>query len=159
MLPLRPYSRDDLRAVLDLNRLEEHATSPLDEAKLAAMIEMAFAAILLPEAAGFLIAFDQSASYDSVNFQWFGMKLARFVYVDRVVVAAHARGKGAARCLYDNLYDLARRQAHDRIVCEVNYDPPNPASEEFHQRQGFQEIGRAYLGGSGKGVRYLEKKL
>jgi hypothetical protein len=38
------------------------------------------------------LAFDQHARYDSPNFLWFGARYPRFVYVDRIVVAASARG-------------------------------------------------------------------
>jgi predicted GNAT superfamily acetyltransferase len=30
-------------------------------------------------------------------------------------------------------------------MCEVNATPPNPASDAFHARLGFEEIGAAHL--------------
>ncbi len=41
-----------------------------------------------------LLAFDQAADYDSPNFLWFRERFPRFVYVDRIVVAGEARGRG-----------------------------------------------------------------
>jgi predicted GNAT superfamily acetyltransferase len=41
----------------------------------------------------------------------------------------------------------------------VNYEPPNPASEAFHTRLGFVEVGRATLPDRGKSVRYLKRDL
>jgi predicted GNAT superfamily acetyltransferase len=42
----------------------------------------------------FLLALDQDADYDSPNFRWFSARYPRFVYVDRIVVASAARGRG-----------------------------------------------------------------
>ncbi len=41
----------------------------------------------------------RAASYDSVNYRWFAERYERFLYVDRVVVAAaqHGRGFGLAQ--------------------------------------------------------------
>ena len=61
--------------------------------------------------------------------------------------------------LYRELFDRARAAGHDRIVCEVNLDPPNPGSDAFHAKMGFAEVGRAELEPGGKLVRYYEKLL
>ncbi len=34
-----------------------------------------------------------------------------------------------------------RAASHARMVCEVNIDPPNPASLAFHLGRGYVEIG------------------
>src|SRR4029077_11962843 len=97
-----------------------------DDAKLRKLVAIAF----LAERAGFadalLIAFDQDAHYDSGNFLWFRSRYARFVYVDRVVTAPEARGRRLASTLYSRLIERAVAANHERIVCEVNVDPPNP---------------------------------
>lgn len=49
---------------------------------------------------------------------------------------------------------LALNNAHPVVCCDVNLDPPNPASDSFHAGFGFAEVGRARLA-SGKQVRYL----
>ncbi|TIV68514.1 MAG: GNAT family N-acetyltransferase, partial [Mesorhizobium sp.] len=76
------------------------------------------------------------------------------VYVDRVVVAAAARGRGHARRLYEDLFEQARRAGHTMVTCEVNADPPNPASDAFHAALGFGEVGDAVMHGGKKSVRY-----
>ena len=152
-----PITADDFAWVLDLNRLNEVATSPLDEAKLAGMIAASFVAVALPQAA-FLISFDQDSAYDSPNFLWFRERLPRFVYVDRIVVSEQERGAGMARAFYEGLFDAARDAKHDCVVCEVNFDPPNPASDAFHAKLGFAQMGEARLE-NGKGVRYLKRDL
>ncbi|HEY3677565.1 MAG TPA: GNAT family N-acetyltransferase, partial [Bradyrhizobium sp.] len=97
----------------------------------------------------------QDANYDSPNFLWFRERYTRFVYVDRIVVAASARGRGCARRLYQDLFEQSRRAGHERVVCEVNSDPPNPESDAFHAALGFVEVGSASIHGGTKTVRYL----
>lgn len=45
------------------------------------------------------------------------------------------------------------------VCCEVNSDPPNPASDAFHARLGFAEVGAAAIHGGAKSVRYLARPL
>lgn len=131
--------------------------SPLSLETFARLTDMAFHARQVGEADAFLIALDQDAAYDNPNFRWMRSWFDRFVYVDRVVVATHARGRGLARTLYEDLFAAARAAGHTRIVCEVNSDPPNPASDAFHARLGFAEVGSAVLPGGAKTVRYLSR--
>ncbi len=149
----------DLERLLALNN--EHATelSWLTRERLAQLIERAFLFRVSGDADAFLLAFDQDADYDSPNFLWFRARHRRFVYVDRIVVAPRARGRGLARRLYDILFDAAREAGHERIVCEVNTDPPNPASQAFHAALGFDEVGTAKLAAGAKTVRYLARQL
>jgi uncharacterized protein len=148
-----------LDEILALNTAHESETSPLNRAELCEMLGNAFHSAC--EGAGrdgFLIAFDQDGSYDSVNFLWFKARFERFVYVDRIIIAPHARGRGLARTCYEGLFDRARAARHSRVVCEINLEPPNPGSIAFHAALGFTEIGRGMLGG-GKVVSYQEMRL
>ena len=57
-----------------------------------------------------------------------------------------------------------RAAGHERVVCEVNADPPNPVSDAFHAALGFAEVGSARLSGTplssmGKTVRYFSRPL
>ncbi|TQF83151.1 GNAT family N-acetyltransferase [Elioraea sp. Yellowstone] len=157
--PIRPIHSGDLDAVLRLNRAHEVELSSLTRDRLAALTGMAFAAWVVPPAEAFLIAFDQDTAYDSSNFRWFKERFERFVYVDRIVVAASARGRGLARALYARIFAEARACGHDAVVAEVNSDPPNPASDAFHAALGFAPIGSAALADRGKTVTYLVKRL
>jgi hypothetical protein len=148
----------DLSAALALNAAHVTETSSLDEAALRRMLGEAFRAVTIDGGGALLVAFEQSAVYDSPNFAWFKTRFARFVYVDRIVVAARSRGRGLAGALYRDLFDAARAAGHTRVVCEVNVDPPNPASDAFHERQNFAEVGRAKLA-NGKTVRYLSRAI
>jgi predicted GNAT superfamily acetyltransferase len=145
-------------AVLDLNNAHAVELSWLDPGRLDAFLRTAFYAEAVGELDAFLIAFDEGAPYDSPNFLWFRERYERFVYVDRVVVAAAARGRGLARRLYDDLFARTAASGRDLVACEVNVEPPNPASDAFHAAQGFVELGRGAVGG-GKTVRYLTRRV
>jgi predicted GNAT superfamily acetyltransferase len=75
------------------------------------------------------------------------------------VVEPAQRGRGVARQLYEDLFDAARSSGRGRVVCEVNSDPPNPASDAFHARLGFAVVGTAHLADRGKTVRYFCREL
>ena len=145
-------------AVLALNNAHAVELSLADEARMDMLVDRAFLAARIGKVDALLLAFDQDAGYDSPNFQWFRRERPRFVYVDRVVTAPAARGRGLARQLYAALFDAARGAGHERIVCEVNSDPPNPASEAFHRALGFVPVGECRLA-NGKTVPYLECSL
>lgn len=156
---IEPISSDDEPAILALNNAHAQELSLLSPARLAHLRGQAFYARRVGAASAFLIAFDEQADYDSWNFGWFCARFPHFAYVDRVAVALHARGRGLAKALYRDLYEAARGAGHERIVCEVNIDPPNPGSDAFHAREGFQEIGQALNPDSGRTVRFLLRML
>ncbi len=145
-------------ALLALNNAHAIELSLLDSAGLERLVGAAFAARRVGLADALLITFDQDSDYDSPNFLWFRDRYERFVYVDRLVTAEAARGRGLARALYSDLITHARAAGHQLIVCEVNADPPNPASEAFHRRFGFEPVGEALLA-NGKTVSYLALRI
>lgn len=151
----------DEDAILALNAAHEVETSPLDRSQLRSLLAEAFHLGLKGQGGSeaFLIAFDQNANYDSPNFLWFRRHFETFVYVDRVIVARDLQGRGLARSLYAELFALAAAAGHERVVCEVNEQPPNPASDAFHKALGFEVVGRAELADRGKVVCYLMKTL
>jgi uncharacterized protein len=146
-------------AMLGLNNAHATQLSWLTPELLAQIVGQAYRAWRIGEVDAFLLALDETASYHSPNFRWFRDRFTRFVYVDRIVVAQAARGRGLARRLYDALIRQASATGHERIVCEVNLSPPNPESDAFHSALGFTEIGSASIHGGAKTVRYLERRL
>ena len=110
------------------------------------------------EVAGFLLALAEDADYDSENFAYFRRRFARFVYVDRIVVAPAFRRAGVGAALYG---DLARRLPDDcpSLTCEVNVRPANPESLAFHRKLGFEDVGEQETGGGAKRVCLLAKPL
>ena len=146
-------------AVLALNNEHAEELSWLEPEQLSALLGEAFYARRIGALEAFIMTFDQSARYDSPNFLWFRGRYPRFVYVDRVVVAAEARGRGHARRLYEDLFAHAARAGHSMVTCEVNAEPPNPASDAFHAALGFAEVGSAPIHDGRKTVRYYARPL
>jgi uncharacterized protein len=146
-------------ALLALNNDDAFQLSTLSLAEFDQLVHESFYSATTAASDALLIAFDQSSRYDGVNFLWFRARYDRFVYVDRVVVAPAARGRGYARALYTDLFQRAKSAGHHRIVCEVNLDPPNPVSDAFHASLNFSEVGRASIYNGAKTVRYLLRPL
>jgi uncharacterized protein len=156
---LRQPSHDDQTGIMALNNAFAAETSLLTPASLAALVAAAWHVRVCGAADAFCIALDQDAAYDNANFCWFAARFQHFVYVDRIVVGNHARGRGLARALYDDLAVTAKAAGHTLIGCEVNLDPPNPASDRFHATYGFVEAGTARLASRNKTVRYLTLQI
>ncbi|MEO5760360.1 MAG: GNAT family N-acetyltransferase, partial [Mesorhizobium sp.] len=149
----------DEAAILALNNEHAAELSWLEPERLSFLLGEAFYARRIGNLEAFIMTFDQDARYDSPNFVWFRERYERFVYVDRVVVAAKARGRGHARRIYQDLFDHAMGAGHTLVTCEVNKDPPNPASDAFHAALGFTEAGEAVIHGGQKAVRYYVRRI
>lgn len=145
--------------LLALNNSHAEELSWLEPEQMKDLVAQAFYARKIGDLDAFLIALDQNGQYDNPNFRWFRSRYNRFVYVDRIVVAPSARGKGCARQLYADLFDRAAEAGYDRIVCEVNRQPPNPSSDAFHAALGFIEVGSASIHDGRKTVRYLSRAV
>ena len=151
-------SREAFAWVIGLGNANEVETGPLDHDRLNRMVEASYRVQVAEPDLGFLITFVRGSAYDSPNFVWFIERMDNFVYVDRIVVAAHARGQGIARRFYEGLFATAAADGYDHVVCEVNSDPPNPVSDQFHAALGFTPVGQASLS-NGKSVTYLSRAL
>jgi len=161
-IELRPVLSTDRAAVLRLNLASEAVLSPLTAERLQMLLGQAWhhrVALLDAKVQAFLIALAPGADYDSPNYRWFAQRYADFVYVDRVVVATEARQAGLASVLYEDLMTRARAGGIARITCEVDIEPPNPASLRFHARFGFVEVGTQRVAGGKKCVSLQELPL
>ncbi len=106
--------------------------------------------------AGVIVALDETSGYDSDYFRWFTAHYRNFLYVDRVIVAAWARGRGVAALFYRHLEELA--EARDQaIASEVYSEPPNVPSLNFHRKMGYAEVGQQFSHSEGKTVAKLIK--
>jgi len=150
----------NIAVILALNNANAEETSLLDEAGMANLLRAAFFARGTDRGStALLIALDHNAAYVNPNFQWFKERRSSFVYIDRVIVAQSSRGQGTGKKLYQDLFAAAKKAGHDRVVCEVNINPPNTVSEAFHASMGFTGIGEATILHGKKTVRYFEKIL
>lgn len=155
-------SRADFEPILALNADQVQHTSPMDLARLSQLSATACyhrVVCVDNQFAGFLLAMDQSADYDSINFRWFADRYSRFIYIDRIVIEPRYAGQGLGRRLYQDLLAYAAQRRAPYLVCEYNLDPPNPASAAFHQRLGFVEVGQQFLAESGKRVSMQRREV
>jgi uncharacterized protein len=146
----RPIIAADHAALLRLNAESVQALSPLDAHSLEALLGACSYGQAIEdggELLAFVIALAPGADYASPNYRWFEARGGRFLYVDRVVVAAQARRRGLGRQLYAELFEFACAEGFEEVVCEFDLDPPNPASASFHAGFGFREIGQQTVRG------------
>ena len=144
---IRNVKPADFARILELNQTEVRHTSNMDLARLAELDHLADyhkLAVIDGQIAGFLMGMCYGTPYINPNFQWFSDRLKDFVYIDRVVVDTAFVGQGVGSALYQALSNFAHRVDAVRLVCEINIDPPNPASMAFHKKWNFKEIGTEY---------------
>ncbi|MCB9742371.1 MAG: GNAT family N-acetyltransferase [Alphaproteobacteria bacterium] len=141
-----------------MNAAAVPATSELDLPALEALYAQSMRLSVVTDAAdrplGFMLTLGPGQPYASQNYLWFSQRYADFAYVDRVVVDAPWRNQGLGAALYADLDAHAPPGAP--ILCEVNLEPPNPASLRFHARLGFREVGQQDTEGGKKRVSMLE---
>jgi predicted GNAT superfamily acetyltransferase len=107
--------------------------------------------------AAMMVAMRRDDDYDSPNFLWFRDGFDNFAYVDRIATAAAARRSGVGSALYAVLEAWARTNEMTSIVCEVNLQPRNQGSIDFHRACGFREVGQKLS--HGKPVAMMQKML
>jgi uncharacterized protein len=159
---VRDCAEADYASMLRLNLESEHFLSPLSLPQLRALHAKAWYCRVIGEerqVQGFLLVLKEGADYDSVNFRWFAARYSEFLYIDRVVIDAAARGRRLGVKLYEDLFDCARAAGCNRVTCEFDVDPPNEASRRFHERFGFHEVGSQPLASGKKTVSLQEVVL
>jgi len=142
-MELRDPMPADWPQMLALNLASVRELSPLDEQRLEWIMSLTHRGLVVDdegEVVAFALAIAPDTPYDSQNYRWFATRFGRFLYLDRIVVAAQFRQRGIATRLYDAMEDAA--ESFDRMVCDVNILPPNQASLAFHTARGYREVGR-----------------
>jgi len=160
-LIIRDVSESDLDAVLSLNQLEALNLNSVDLEQMywfAANAAYFRVALSGDHLAGYLVGFRPGIAYASPNYLWFCERYEDFAYVDRVAVADFARRKGLASRLYEDFAESVPDSV-GIMTCEVNIQPPNESSMDFHRRLGFEQIGTLASESTGKEVALLLKKL
>lgn len=138
----RDARHDDLDTIFELNHKAGTSVASLDRGHLDELFQSAcyFRVALNGEAvAGFLIGLDRTARHGSAGFGWFCEHRERFVYIDRIVVAAPFRGHGLGRILYADLASFAEVRV-PVLGCQVSLAPRDDASLLFHASLGFREV-------------------
>lgn len=162
MLSIQAAVSADSTALLALNESCVPHVNSIGVAELAFFLEQAMACVKCVERgtlAGFMICLAPGCAYASPNYAWFDAHYTDFAYVDRLMVAPAFRRRGVAGQLYDEITAQALELGLMRLCCEVNVEPPNPQSLQFHSQLGFVEVGRQRTEGGSKEVALLVKEL
>lgn len=160
-MTIRAWTEPDLPALHALNEAAVPAVNSMPPADLRDLLARALVADVAEvdgSVAGFVVCLGEGLSYGSDNYRWFSARYAAFAYIDRAVVDAGQRDGGLGTALYDSVETrlTGRRPV---LTCEVNEEPPNPASMRFHMRRGFEPVGRQRTEGGRKSVVLLAKDL
>ncbi|WP_315096901.1 GNAT family N-acetyltransferase [uncultured Cellulomonas sp.] len=151
-LILRAVAPADLAELARLNDDAVPAVNALGVDGLAAHVPDCALALVAEqdgELQGFVLSLAPGATYASENYRWFTEHSPGSLYVDRIVVAPTAHGRGIGRLLYEAVDERARELGLGHVTCEVNLEPPNPQSLAFHERLGFRRVGtQSTKGGS-----------
>ena len=140
---IRKATLQDLQRITEISNAEQNWVGLADKSffeKYLDTIPFFLAIESQDKLAGFLMGMDEKTDYDSKNFIWFKVKVGKFYYVDRVVVAPEMKRKGLASQLYNHLITSTKDVP---ITAEVKvYPEENTESIPFHEKFGFEEIGR-----------------
>jgi len=154
-ITIRQAIEADFDAIVALNDADVSHTSAMDLTRLAGLHAMASyhkVATADGVVAAFLRAMKHDCGYINENFAWFSARFGAFLYIDRIVVDRGHRGLGLGSQLYEDMFDHARAIGIATVTCEYNVVPPNEPSRRFHERFGFHEAGRQWLGNDAKQV-------
>ncbi|MBM3478868.1 MAG: GNAT family N-acetyltransferase [Alphaproteobacteria bacterium] len=157
----RDATRADIPAIVALNDSALPHVNELPPATWLRFVEGEARLRVAADGAGGIAAFTAALppgrAYGSHNYAWFQRRMARFLYLDRIVVAAAFRRDGWGRAAYRDVFASAPDPGAP-VACEVNLDPPNDPSLAFHGGLGFREVGVQVVPGSGKRVAMLARR-
>jgi predicted GNAT superfamily acetyltransferase len=112
------------------------------------------------QAAGMVVVLNDTCGYDSDFYRWFTDRYENFLYIDRVVVTAWARGRGLAKQIYQTIEQVANEKGM-AIAADVYSEPPNTVSLNMHRTMGFEAIGTQYIPAkqktASKFMKYMEQ--
>ena len=92
------------------------------------------------EIVGFIICMREGCAYQSKNYKFFTKRLKKFLYVDRIAIDINHRREGLGKSIYADIFNLAKIESLP-IALEVNIEPINQPSLDFHEKLGFDRIG------------------
>ena len=149
-MKIRSANAADAVQIADLNDVFVSVTSPMDAQRFLKLFALCSYCLVVDDGEqllGFVIAMRNAAPYDNGNYRWFEARVRNMVYVDRIVLAADARGQGLGHQLYEELSTMALADGCSVMTAEMDIEPPNTHSLHFHYKQGFVEHGQRVLEG------------
>lgn len=142
---IRELAAADIPALVAINDAAYPAVPITPEAEFADLVGLTSLALIAEregQPLGFVLVMEPGRDYASENYRFFSERSTDFFYIDRIVLAPDARGRGVGRALYARVFDAARELGASEVTCEVNVEPINPVSLAFHAALGFTEVGR-----------------
>lgn len=151
---LRPLALRDHAALLRINAANTPGVALIDANELALLLRfegLHWVAVDGRDAVlAYLLSFPSASAYDDEELRHFRRLVpVPFHYVAQVAVDAAHRGRGIGRRLHETVARQVRRRGVRTVCADVNVDPPNQASLDFHCRLGFVPVGRAALSSGG----------
>ena len=133
-----------LQSIYDLNQANTPEVGSLESIQyLKQLIDFsAYNLLILKEddIVGFIICMREGSAYWSENYKFFTKRLKKFLYVDRVAIDERHRRAGLGKAIYEDIFTQARKD-NLPIALEVNTQPVNQPSLNFHEKMGFDKIG------------------
>ena len=133
-----------LQSIYDLNQANTPEVGSLESMyHLKQLIEFSSYNLLVlcnDEIVGFIICMREGSAYGSENYKFFAQRLKKFLYVDRVAIDERHRRAGLGKAIYEDIFTHAGNK-NLPITLEVNTQPVNQPSLNFHEKMGFDRIG------------------
>ena len=140
----RSNNEAQLQAIYDLNQANTPEVGSLESMQhLKQLIEFSaynLLALKEDEIVGFIICMREGSAYGSENYKFFSERLKKFLYVDRVAIDERHRRAGLGQVIYEDIFSQARKESLP-VALEVNTQPVNQPSLNFHEKMGFDQVG------------------
>ena len=138
------HNEDQLQSIYDLNQANTPEVGPLESMQhLKKLIELSSYNLLVlndDEIIGFIICMREGSCYGSENYKFFTQRLKKFLYVDRVAIDDRHRRAGLGQAIYEDIFAQANID-NLPVALEVNTQPVNEPSLNFHEKMGFDKVG------------------
>ena len=132
------------QSIYDLNQANTPEVGSLESIQhLKQLIEFSSYNLLVlkeDEIVGYIICMREGSAYGSENYKFFTQRLKKFLYVDRVAIDEQHRRAGLGQAIYEDIFAQAISDSLP-IALEVNTQPINQPSLNFHEKMGFDRIG------------------
>jgi predicted GNAT superfamily acetyltransferase len=133
-----------LQIIYDLNQANTPEVGSLESMQhLKQLIDFSAYNLLVlkeDEIVGFIICMRESSAYGSENYKFFTKRLKKFLYVDRVAIDERHRRAGLGQAIYEDIFFQASKESLP-VALEVNTQPVNQPSLNFHEKMGFDQVG------------------
>ena len=133
-----------LQIIYDLNQANTPEVGSLESMQhLKQLIDFSAYNLLVlkeDEIVGFIICMRERSAYGSENYKFFTKRLKKFLYVDRVAIDERHRRAGLGQAIYEDIFFQARNESLP-VALEVNTQPVNQPSLNFHEKMGFDQVG------------------